>query len=444
MDSNISYMDIPVIDEELLMFQAMQEDQMTSTSNPPAQFEEYAGSKNFYDDYVMDEKGGYVHKVTKSVVSKTAFDNRFFQSMPKDDKGKRPKPSVLCLGMIPTIDRTEYSPDLGEVYEYNGLVVLNSYRKTYKIFNGDHSEAMRRIKKHLKYVLSDEKSEGLMLDWMAWNTQRTGKLKRFAPLIVGRFGDGKSTITAIMGRALGLENVGQISNGAISSTFTGWANSCAVGSIEELKMNGLAKYETYNNLKPYITNEEVEIIRKGKDSITGKNVTNYIAYTNYRDAVPLEEGDRRYWVMNTHALDDDAFSNQSKEYGDHFADIYGNMIDNDIGQVRAALLSHEISEEFIKMIAAPETEAKNQMRAEAMTSGAHAMKERIEYYGEDCIVNGWVDVTLIKEKETPVSNKFDFIYEAIPTGKGMKNAMRELGYKTNKRQGGGKRHVLYK
>ncbi len=299
---------------------------------------------------------------------------------------------------------------------------------------------MSIIKTHLNRLLRNEQTESLILDWMAWNVQHTGKIKHFAPIIVGKFGDGKSTIAVILRRALGSGNVNEISNSAISSNFTAWANSSAVGSIEELKLNGIAKYETYNKLKPFITNEEIEIINKGKDGITVKNTTNYIAFTNYRDAIPIEEGDRRYWVINTHYLNSD-LDIGGAEYKSYFTNLY-SKINNDTGQFRSALLGHVISDTFLDMNAAPNSDAKKQMQLESMSAGAHALRERIEYHGNTVIEDGWINVSKIRSLEG--MNPFGFDYDKIPTGKSLEFSMRELGYKNKTRQTGGKRNTLYK
>ncbi len=92
----------------------------------------------WYSNYVMDESGNYVEIDSKSKLTRAAFDNRFYSMMPVDDKGKKPRPSSLCLGLIPTIERREYSPDLPSVYTYSGMTVLNTYKHTYMEFEGDH------------------------------------------------------------------------------------------------------------------------------------------------------------------------------------------------------------------------------------------------------------------------------------------------------------------
>lgn len=66
--------------------------------------------------------------------------------------------------------------------------------------------------------------------------------------------------------------------------------------FEEVKFHGHNRYDVVNKLKPYIANNRVEKHGKGKDPGNILNVTNYLMLTNHEDAIPIEEGDRRYFV----------------------------------------------------------------------------------------------------------------------------------------------------
>ena len=82
-----------------------------------------------------------------------------------------------------------------------------------------------------------------------------------------------------------------------SSSFNAWAMDSRLVFIEEIKLHGHNRYDVTNTLKPLITNNTIEIHPKNRDPI---NVPNYAAYfitTNYKDGVPIEYGERRYFVI---------------------------------------------------------------------------------------------------------------------------------------------------
>ena len=51
------------------------------------------------------------------------------------------------------------------------------------------------------------------------------------------------------------------------------------------------------DLKPFITNSMIQIEEKGRDHRTVPNFTNYLLLTNYKDALPITNDDRRFCVM---------------------------------------------------------------------------------------------------------------------------------------------------
>jgi hypothetical protein len=52
-----------------------------------------------------------------------------------------------------------------------------------------------------------------------------------------------------------------------------------------------------NRLKPFITNDEVSVVRKGRDGVNVPNVMNYMALTNFDDALAITADDRRWYVL---------------------------------------------------------------------------------------------------------------------------------------------------
>lgn len=136
-----------------------------------------------------------------------------------------------------------------------------------------------------------------LVDWMAHNVQHPGVKVRWAPLIKGVEGDGKTVLGSIMAAVMGRSNVRNVSPKVLGTDFTGWAEGSCVAVLEEIKLTGHNRYDILNALKPFVTNDSIEVHRKGKDTYDAVNTTNYIAFTNYPDALPLTDTDRRWWIV---------------------------------------------------------------------------------------------------------------------------------------------------
>jgi hypothetical protein len=122
----------------------------------------------------------------------------------------------------------------------------------------------------------------------------------FAPLVKGIEGDGKTIIfQGLMGALLGDANVGQVSGDQITEN-TGWAKGRAVVAIEEIKpASGENRYHITNKMKPFITNAKIDVVDKFVKRHETINATNYVGMTNFANALPLKDGDRRWMVEFT-------------------------------------------------------------------------------------------------------------------------------------------------
>jgi phage/plasmid-associated DNA primase len=127
--------------------------------------------------------------------------------------------------------------------------------------------------------------------------QYPGVLINWAPLIQGVHGIGKSFIGKLITTLLGLKNVGKVSPVSVSSNFNGYATGACVNILEEISVKGHNRYDVMNGLKPLITDTEIQINDKGVKTYTTQNTTNYILFTNDKNAIPVEDTDRRYWIV---------------------------------------------------------------------------------------------------------------------------------------------------
>lgn len=208
---------------------------------------------------------------------------------------------------IVTVDDTMYRPDCGAFFDWSNRQYANEFIPStlpHPTAASEHtSMCIQAFQDHL-YLMCGRRDDVYreLLGWIAHNVQRPGYKIRWSPIIKGVPGDGKSIVSDLMRAALGMSNVKMtsISNLSNSGGFTDWAHGSAVNFIEEIHLTGKERYKIFNAIKPYITDNFIDINRKGRPSgDTVFNVTNHWANTNYGDALPIDDGDRRWCVIFT-------------------------------------------------------------------------------------------------------------------------------------------------
>ncbi len=287
---------------------------------------------------------------------------------------------ALDLFKIPTPDKVMYIPWAGEMFEMNGLPCVNSYNVNSPpdipaAFSSSDLKALKTIKDHLKLILVDDDAVNVLTHWMAHNVQNPGKKIRWVPLIKGIEGDGKSLIGKIVSMAMGHVNVGVVSPDVIGGSFSSWSEGKCVNVLEEIRLVGHNRYDLVNKLKPYISNDQIEVHRKGENPYDAPNVTNYIAFTNYQDAIPLDDTDRRWWIQFS-PFNSEIELREMTGHG-YFSELH-EAIENHAGAIRRWLLEVEIPVTFQADGRAPFSHAKQKMIAMNVSDEESAAREIIE------------------------------------------------------------------
>jgi hypothetical protein len=139
----------------------------------------------------------------------------------------------------------------------------------------------------------------MFLDFVAYNIQNPGVKMRWAILLQGAAGCGKTFYSGLIAASLGSQHVGTPDNTVLSKDWTEWAEGKCVVCVEEIRCSGRNRFELMDKLKPYITNDVVTISRRHKDSYQIPNVTNYLMFTNHHDALVIDDSDRRYCIFKS-------------------------------------------------------------------------------------------------------------------------------------------------
>lgn len=206
-------------------------------------------------------------------------------------------------GVIPMAISHEYNPTTNErlFYSDTGQRVLNLFNPETVPKPSDITiQGKKLIDKFIQHlaVLSSEHEAEILLDWMAYATQNPGKKILWVPLVQSVEGVGKSLIGNLMiHHVFGPQNAGVVDSVIIAEKNNSWASSKMLRVLEEIKLSGHNRYEVLNQLKPLITNHTITRVEKFEISSEVRNTCNFLAFTNYKDALPIDDHDRRWWLV---------------------------------------------------------------------------------------------------------------------------------------------------
>jgi hypothetical protein len=219
---------------------------------------------------------------------------------------------------------------------------------------------------HINWMFPNDTERNYVIDYLALLVQRPAEKIHFALLIRGAQGTGKSAIGLLMSKIIGMRNVVQPSNDEVTGKFTVWQEGAQLGVIEELMT--LGRLEVANRLKPVITEPNLRIEEKHGSPYSIPNYLNLLCFTNHRNALPMEAGDRRWLVVFSPALPKDQA-------------YYARLFDNIESVEGAAAVKHLLLNRAIHLDPkgrAPDTVAKDEMRSYSIGDIEHWLKEQYE------------------------------------------------------------------
>lgn len=266
------------------------------------------GGPDWLADWVFEGSSGRYYNKRSGLYYATQSAEKMMRGLPgvpRTPNGKQANPLELFDDVEMwngcRVDVMQYAPDMPDVFEVYGTIHGNTYRPDSVPVSGPAiADDVALIWNHIMRLCKGREAVAReFVTWCAWQVQRPGQLVRWAPLIIGRQGIGKGFLGEMMGAVIGPINckIVQPSDIANSGGFTDWAYGRAVTVLDEVHIAGLEKYTVYNRMKPYLTNPRVTINRKGAGGIEVRNTTNYMGFSNFDDAVPLDEDDRRWLII---------------------------------------------------------------------------------------------------------------------------------------------------
>jgi hypothetical protein len=250
------------------------------------------------------------------------------------------------------------------VTEINGQDCLNYWRPSdVKPAPGNVSKFLE----HVAYLFPDGDEGDILLDYLAFQVQHPGEKVHWAVLIEGDQGNGKSYFATVMRMVLGAHNVRILASERLHETFTEWQRNKQLIVVEE--MMAKQRLELMNKLKPMITEDWCIIREMYRPAYEQPNRFNFLFFTNHRDALLIENTDRRYCILKTEA----------PPHPDRNA-YYGPLFDwtrNNAGAI-AHYLGHRPLGDFKPKAHAPMTAGKRALILQSMNPLKQFIHQRVE------------------------------------------------------------------
>ena len=310
------------------------------------------------------------------------------------EKGTKPKAVSYANqnGFIPCVAKPVYLPtEPDKLLWVDGEECVNTFDyKSLPVAATEYTDAgdiyIDMVEAHMVMVCGGAENAEILKQWLAHQVQFPGKKILWSPLIQSVEGIGKSFFSRLLRCGLGVNNVGVVNPAQLISSFNDWGTGVCVNVLEELKIAGHNRYEALNAVKPLITDDFIQVNPKGVNAYMSPNTTNYIAFTNAQDALPLSSSDRRWWVIQCLLR----HYTEVPDYENYFPKLFDGLREYS-DEVCLWLREYEITDEFMNMKQAPMTSEKARMAAteEASFEGLAELKSVIEEGGylfdDECV-----------------------------------------------------------
>jgi len=321
---------------------------------------------------------------------------------------------------FPKVHRHVFRPELPplKIFQEDGDTVVNSYvpLETRQVA-GDPAPFLDLLQR----MIPREKDRKILLSYMAAIVQYPGVKFRWCPVIQGAEGNGKTTLLDCVRYAVGARYSHFPNATDLTNKFNSWLAEKLFIGINEIYVGD--HKDMRDTLYPLISDEGVEIQRKGADKEWCDNRVNFMMTTNFREAVRVTKDTRRWWLVFT--------AQQCKEDilrhgmgGSYFPHLHRWLRKDGFAIVNHYLHNYKIDDEYnpagLCTVAPGSSEAE---QAEIVATGQieQEVLESIEL-GLPGFRGGWVSSvrldTLLKDR------RFDRL---MPRNK-RREMMRSLGY----------------
>lgn len=199
---------------------------------------------------------------------------------------------------IPKVDHCRFlpqEPTFTIIIDDMGRKGLNTYiPANIKNVPGDVS----RWQDYLKRIFNTQEDIKIFEDYVAHCIKFPGWKIPWSVLLQSAKGIGKQMISDVIKHSVGepytyQPDAEELVSGV--SQFNGWMRNKLMILVDEVRVGD--RNDLMNGLKTIITDRRIAIEAKGVDQVMEDNVANWIFFSNFKDAFPIDENERRYCIF---------------------------------------------------------------------------------------------------------------------------------------------------
>lgn len=335
------------------------------------------------------------------------------------------KPSDYVLNHLKcqTCDDYLYDPaNPDKTYtKHDSKTYVNTYLRDYRTSDPSRSAyAEDIIMDHMHNLIKEEENVEGFLDWMSYLVQYPGVKIRYALFLQGAKGCGKTFVAEILRSAIGASNVKVINQNTFAKGWNEWATGSQLVAIEEIRAKGHNRHDTMEILKEPITNDYISINERGVNTRTVRNFTNYLIFSNWRDALAVTDDERRYHVVMSRMQKEEQVRELVRRDPEYFVRI-AHLLRVHPGGVRHFLENRSIRDSFQPNGPAPRTTYLAEMVEDTSSELVVTIKQIIEEKESPAVSRDAIAPAVLKN--CLVMHGLDDVSSAY-----LSTTLREMGY----------------
>ena len=279
------------------------------------------------------------------------------------------------------VDDLTFDPAAEEFPLMQGVRYFNIWREPYHNPALVRPGAVQPFLDHLDYLIPDEIERADLTDWLAHAVQRPGHRPHVHFLLMAsESGTGRGWIGALLRKLFGPRHAVECDlHKLVADSFNSILSGAITITCNEVKAPAQERFSQKDRLKSLFTDEVAEINPKYQPRRIEKLCARFLMCSNREDALPLDESDRRVYVV--------ACADKPKEPA-YYAQLYGRLHDPVfVASVWHYLKIRDISK-FNPGMRAPLNEIKRQMIAASRTDEQQDALEVIRACPHDLIFAG--------------------------------------------------------
>lgn len=358
--------------------------------------------------YYVYGESTFVHAETNRVLSKEGFDALFMHPMGlitgftgSGQPVMSASTAALTVWDMQKVFGLRFRPGGDELLQLDGVTYVNSYRKAVIPDDGYRgSRGVKLLQRLLKDLYPDENHRSMILDFIAHAYRFPERKLKYALLLKGANQEGKTLLYRLLRRLLGARNCATVLSAQLKKEFNDFIDGKLLCCIEEIKLSGREGAEALNNLKAPITNEDISVEGKGTKVRDIENFANWLVFTNFEDAVPIEDDDSR-WLIIFSKFKNNAETAAWKaellkeEGGDYRSTLYNEIQDNPWQFIRY-FEKYEFSKWYQPTDRAPHTVFKRLMNEDGRSEERTVLEDLLASGENPLITPGYVHVAELK------------------------------------------------